>query len=357
MGLALALAILTKLSALVFYPVGLVVIVALWRFAPVDGLRSAGWVTGRRIESGLLALAVSFVAVWAGYFFSIGHVPGIPFAVPFPDLFNGVRFLAHHNAEGHWTYLLGEVRTTGWWYFFPFLLLVKLPISVLVLVVAGLAVIVLGIRRGGLSPTLTAWPLWIAAAIPASILAASIPSRINLGTRHVLPMFPFLAVLAAGGLLALLRWRPAAGFLQSAPRWIGAGMLAWLCITSIAAHPDYLAYFNAFAGSQPERIVVDSDLDWGQDIKRLAERLRELNVDSVAFFNPYRFEPAFIGMPRMTRSDYRNPSPGWNAVAVSGWKLYRMGLYLSRPGEPTWPDFYTPNERVGKTIYLYYFPP
>ena len=46
-------------------------------------------------------------------------------------------------------------------------------------------------------------------------------------------------------------------------------------IGSLAAHPDYLAYFNALAGDDPERIVVDSDLDWGQDIKRLGQRLRD----------------------------------------------------------------------------------
>src|SRR3984957_18114153 len=182
MGLGLALAILTKLSALAFYPAGLGGIVAVWRLTTVERLRSPGWLTGRRIESGLLALAVTFVVVWAGYFFSIGRIPGIPFAVPFPDLFNGVRFIAHHNAEGHWSFLLGEVRTTGWWYFFPFALLIKLPIAMLALVAVGLIVIIMGPRPADLRSR-TGWPLWIAAAIPASILAVSLPSHINLGTR------------------------------------------------------------------------------------------------------------------------------------------------------------------------------
>jgi 4-amino-4-deoxy-L-arabinose transferase-like glycosyltransferase len=353
MGLSLALAILAKLSSLVFYPAGLLLLLGLWLSTPLPGLRSAGLAARRRLGSAAVAGAVLFLAIWAGYFFSVGHVQGLPFNVPFPELFDGVRAVAQHNAEGHASYLLGEVKNTGWWYFFPLLLLVKLPIAVLVLLAAGLFSVILRRGRGRISRAAQGWPLWIALALPGSILAVAIPSRINLGTRHIMPMFPFLAVIAAAGLIALLQWRRSAPW----PRWAAAAMVAYLCISSMAAHPDYLAYFNAFAGSRPERIVVDSELDWGQDVKRLAKRLNELNANTVAFTAPYRSEPAEMGMPRMTQSDYRKPAPGWNAVAVSEWKLYRMGLRFSKPGEHTWPDFYTPKERVGKTILLYYFPP
>jgi len=55
-------------------------------------------------------------------------------------------------------------------------------------------------------------------------------------------------------------------------------LAAWFGASSLISHPDYLAYFNEFAGSEPENIVVDSDLDWGQDVKRLAARLREVGL-------------------------------------------------------------------------------
>jgi hypothetical protein len=127
-------------------------------------------------------------------------------------------------------------------------------------------------------------------------------------------------------------------------------------IGSLAAHPDYLAYFNAVAGDEPERIVVDSDLDWGQDIKRLGQRLRELNAPSVTFTPTITLSLAALGFPPHQASDPLAPAPGWNAVQVTWWKLDRMGLVAS-PEERTWPDFVKPNERVGRSILLYYIPP
>jgi len=65
-----------------------------------------------------------------------------------------------------------------------------------------------------------------------------------------------------------------------------AALLLWLIASVGLSHPDYLAYFNASAGSEPEKILVDSDLDWLQDIKRLAKRLREVGAQEVAFLPP-----------------------------------------------------------------------
>ncbi len=133
--------------------------------------------------------------------------------------------------------------------------------------------------------------------------------------------------------------------------------LLWLCGTSVAAHPDYLPYFNALAGDHPENIVVDSDLDWGQDIKRLGRRLQELDAPSVTFTPTITISLSALGLPPYQRSAVDTPAPGWNAVQMSQWKLYRMGLQMNEPGAETWPDLFKPAERVGKSILLYYVPP
>jgi hypothetical protein len=104
-------------------------------------------------------------------------------------------------------------------------------------------------------------------------------------------------------------------------------------------------------------VLADSDLDWGQDAKRLAVRLRELGAARVAFapfavadfVKEHGFPPAFDLNP------YR-PSPGWNAVSISAWKVARFGLFSEHPEAIFWPDRVKPVERVGKSILLYYFP-
>src|SRR5262249_475542 len=126
------------------------------------------------------------------------------------------------------------------------------------------------------------WPFrraWIPLAFSIGILLVGLTSHINIGVRHILPIYMGLALVAAAGAVQLVEepmgrtWKLA-----------GLGLLGlWLAGSSLLAHPDYIPYFNELAGSEPEKILVDSDLDWGQDAKRLSERLRELGVPAVTF--------------------------------------------------------------------------
>jgi hypothetical protein len=145
-----------------------------------------------------------------------------------------------------------------------------------------------------------------------------------------------------------------------------AVLTLWLAGSSLLAHPDYLPYFNELAGSEPEKIVVDSDLDWGQDIKRLAVRLKEVGADSVTFYPPVLADLRGLGFPRVLKEDPFRPSAGWNAVSMTDWKLTRMGLAgINKDGQlinqfgdrPLWPDRMPRGELVGKSILLWNVPP
>ena len=344
LGLAGGLMVLTKFSALAFFPAAVAVALALWLYQTRPPVREF-WrlLVGRMPWLGLAAL-LGFVVIWAGYRFSFGKTVWIPFPVPFPELFSGIQQVIVHNERGHLAYFMGEVRTDGWWTFFPTLIAIKIPLAILALIAIGLW------RRPERGPR--TWSLGPPVAVPLAILAVATQARINIGIRHILPMFPFLAIIAAAGALWLARQGNHA-------RWVGwslAAALVWLCATSLAAHPDYLPYFNALAGSEPERIVVDSDLDWGQDVKRLGARLRELNVHSVAYSPTIMIDPLRHGFPPYRYSATEAPFPGWNAVQITGWKLQRMGLMMRAPNARVWPDFIKPVERVGSSILLYYIP-
>jgi hypothetical protein len=134
--------------------------------------------------------------------------------------------------------------------------------------------------------------------------------------------------------------------------------LAWMGLTSLLSHPDYLPYFNMLAGGDPEKIAVDSDLDWGQDINRLSRRLREVRAPQVTFdtFIVTKLE-GMHGFPPTRQSDPQRPSPGWNAVSLTVLKVGRMGLVKEHSEYQLWPEHVKPQERVGKGILLYYFPP
>ena len=336
-GVCGGLAILSKFSVLAYFPASAAVAL-LWYAAverpPLRRIAQLG-----KTLAPLLALSTviaSFI-VWAGYRFSFAH------GVPAPDLWSGIREVAEHNAQGHPTYLLGQTSRSGWWYFFPVAIAVKTPIPFLILAGAGVW-LALRNRRGS--------PAWIPLAFVAGILAVAMSSHINIGLRHILPIYMGFSVLGAVA-VTRARWK-----------WTAAAvavLLLWLAVSSIASHPDYLAYFNEAAGSQPEKFLIDSDLDWGQDVTRLGRRLQALGAREVTFIagDEYDFasHPGFEGIKVHQSMSRALPNAGWNAVALRSLKMARLGLYDTLPQVTLWPDLVPPRERIGKSILLWYFAP
>ena len=337
-GLALGLMLIAKFSGIPY-------------FIASAGLACAWWLWKKRSLRGLMpriawlsvSAVIAFFIIWATYRFSFGRSPLFPFPTPFPEWFDGIHAVMEHNKGGHPSYFLGTVMYTGSWLFFPLLFLVKTPLPVLLLFAAAFF----------LRPKQLTGYGWLPWAVVAGVMAVAVPARINIGLRHVLPMFPFVCVLAAGAAAAL--WERA-----SEKQWAGAVLaflLVWLAAGSLRAHPDYLADFNLLAGDHPENITVDSDLDWGQDILRLRDRLRELHAPSVNFTATIYTSFATLGFPPVTPNDPSAPGPGWNAVSLMYLKLFRMSAGPEGHRVKLWPELLQPTEVVGKSILLFYVPP
>jgi hypothetical protein len=343
LGAAGALAVLSKFSSLVFFPAAAAVALAAYLVAARPGFRRSFGLVRRSLIPLALAAAVAIAIVWAGYRFHFGPVFFAKISLPAPELYSGIRSVYNHNLTGHPSYLLGQHSIHGWWYFFPVVLAVKTPIPFLLLAIFGAATC---LRRFRQLNGAYLFPL----AFSLAILAVGMLGHIDVGIRHVLPIYLGLSVVAAVGVVRL--YEIGRGWARAA-LWVCAG---WLALTSLLAHPDYLPYFNAIAGDEPERIVADSDLDWGQDMTRLATRLREIGAPRVTF-RPLVFDDyeGGRGLPPLDFGSSLVPSPGWNAVGITEWKVLRMGL--PAPAVP-WPDRpeFKPAERVGKSILLYYFP-
>ncbi|HET7534889.1 MAG TPA: hypothetical protein VFJ90_00445, partial [Candidatus Didemnitutus sp.] len=174
-------------------------------------------------------------------------------------------------------FLNGEYSLTGWVHFFPYAFLVKSTPPFL-LVVAGtiLAAARTTVQRLGRD----GWRGWLLAARPLTPLAAlfavywftSLTSHLNIGHRHILPTYPVLFIAAGylGSWLDRRRWLAGALIL---------GLLGWHAAESWRIRPHYLAYFNFFAGGPANgwRHLVDSSLDWGQDLPGLSQWLKRNN--------------------------------------------------------------------------------
>ena len=332
LGFSLGLAIASKFSALVFLPAILLALL-MWRLGPLRTV--AVW-------SPMIAL-VAIVTVWSIYRFSFSKDPVLGFSVPFPELFAGLRMLRSKNAFGSPAYLCGRCSLSGFWYYFPAVLSVKTPLGMLALLALGIC---LGVRRD-LRALLC--PLLVVAAI----LVTAAFSRIDLGVRHVLVVYPALSVAAGIAMERTLHDSARRGAVV-----LATAFLFWHLASGAMAHPDYLAYTNELALPTPENVLVDSDLDWGQDMKRLALRARQLGIREMASATMGEsYVLAGNAFPKPLPFDWRHPAPGWNAVSVTPWKLrcfYTKGY--QRPAD-LWPDKAKPVEKIGKSTYLFYFPP
>jgi Dolichyl-phosphate-mannose-protein mannosyltransferase len=388
LGLGAGLAAASKFSALLFFPLCATALFLLCLVASGDSQRKFSF---RKLAGNLfLALIVAYFTLWAGYLFTVAPIQASrPHAAvdrvfgshpalhdvtvkiletPYPagNVAAGFKALAGQNKAGQVSFFFGEWRRHGWWYFFPAIFLLKTPVPFLLL--ACVAIVFLA--RSFLQKH--DWHVVAPILFALVILGASMTSGINIGLRHILAIYPLLSIMAGYAVLEL--WgvipRPmlARGFATAA--------CAWLIVSSCLAHPDYLSYFNVLAAERPERIEVDSDLDWGQDLARLSKWLHERGVQEVAL--------SYFGTADLTHADlpsfhelvpYQKAS-GWVAISAR----YRvipspfmvipppegMAAYYSIPGnfdrvKPgtgpfAWLSSYQPVEKIGNSIFVYFIP-
>lgn len=187
--------------------------------------------------------------------------------------------LAHvlNRSERFIGFLNGRYSITGWWYFFPYCWLVKTPPAVFVLLglsAAGAWPCVRHPRRRSLRVARAAYRLTPLLVFSAVYWDAAVTSSLNIGERHLLPAYPALFILAGGA----GRWLARRHLLAAG---LATVSLVSLPIESLRAWPHYLAYFNPLAGgpSSGYRRLVDSSLDWGQDLPGLARWLDNRRSD------------------------------------------------------------------------------
>ncbi len=181
---------------------------------------------------------------------------------------------------------------------------------------------------------------------PLRFLAVSMIVRVDLGIRLVLPMYPLLAIVGAQGACRLLRDKA-----SNAKTLIAGGLTAAAVMIAIAAHPDHLAYFNILAGEHPEHVLVDSNLDWGQDLYRLRDTLAARGIhDSVkvAYFGTADITAA--GVPKARLLGLHEHATGW--VAAS--ETFLAGEWVGSAYQ--WLLAYPAVARVGPSMRLWYIP-
>lgn len=337
-ALALGLALGAKFSAVFLIPVHVVVALVKRRFRAETYLATCAGallVVGAlywpetaqihklpplatRIQSGFqLAEAAHHVA-------DDFHLPAHPYLI-------GLWNVLAHNHEGHRSYLNGKVSPTGDWRYFPTAFAVKTPAAMLLLAVPAVA--------------FTGFPVFL--LYPTAYAAASVTSNLNIGLRHLLPIYPFLFILA-GYFLA-----------QRLPRRVGAALFALAAALQIfelaRVQPHYLAFFNTPAGG-PEKghlYLLDSNLDWGQDARKLGRWRKQQNLGRlcISYFGTASLDYYEIPqIPLLSLPPGTDPLTLNCVAAISANHLYDV---YTTPNQHAWARGLKPMGRIGYSIFLF----
>jgi hypothetical protein len=188
----------------------------------------------------------------------------------------------------------------------------------------------------------------------AAILFVTMFVKYNAGTRHVMVLFPLLAMIAGGGCGYLCS---AQGSLRIPARTALAVLLLWQGVSSFRAAPDYIAYFNELAGRDPGHVLLAGcDLDCGQDLFRLSRTLHERNISQLNLAIWSSADMSQMDLPAFTVPPPSTPVSGWIAISRRSLRLGDLFHLTYPPGAFDWLNRLQPAGTVGKTILLYHVP-
>jgi 4-amino-4-deoxy-L-arabinose transferase-like glycosyltransferase len=396
-GLAMGLALGSKFSALVFVPVWFLLALLPLYPRPAEGLASPAPIARRVLQLGGAAVLALFI-VWLIYglewrlfsFVSPQLLPLNRWSGPMPTFWAGIEQIVLLSESGRsQTFLLGQFSNEGFLAYFPVAFLVKTPLIILL----PLPIAIVLLLRSGATQSNALFLL-----LPAFwFFLVTLQSALNIGYRHLLPILPNLLLLVCALSSSRIRWpgwlggrefairRPSTGSWFSGrvrdsdvliahsaisrARFVAWSSVILLLLATLQIHPHYLSFFNLAAGgpANGHQILVDSNIDWGQDLLRLKAWMEAQQVESVQLAWFGTADPVYYGLPHQPLPgigrdeffrrwwdvpfDRTNPQPGVYAISVTN--LWELPLREEEKSVFAWFRAHEPDDRVGYSILIY----
>ena len=395
-GLIFGLAQLTKFSVFLLVPYfGL--LATIWAL-----VKSANFLAGTRVILGTVLLMVVGYAlvVWPVYGLHTRNYPvelqqrdmhsQIGYAKPefarklvleladkpylraFDQYLFGLLMVNQRQAGGNTIYYRGEVVQSGGPSYFPLVYFIKETIPFWILTLLALHSLFIGnwkLSAQGRPATGRKTINSIRGHFPefAMLLwliiywGVSIQSKLNIGVRHLLPIYPFTIILVAGGTALIIRNSKLE--IRNLLIFASIILLFWHVSENLRIYPYYLAYFNQLAGgpANGHKVVVDSNLDWGQDLKRLADFVEEngietIEVDYFGWSDPYYYLGQKIRWLHAGKyhsaAEFKasSQSDGWLALSAT----FKQNSKQNPATSYDWLDAYNPVAVIGHSIFVYH---
>jgi len=291
----------------------------------------------------------------------------------------GLLMVGQRAVGGNTTYFLGEVSSEGWRYYFPVVYALKEPLAWWALVIISLLFIAWQIKLKNISRFMFyvsgfiknhlvefAMLLWL-----AIYWATSINSNLNIGVRHLLPTYPFAIILVAGQITRIyqklkIKYQND----KSKIKYLIFNILFFILMFSyiyenIKVWPYYLTYFNQLAGgpSGGYRYVVDSNLDWGQDLKRLSQWVEKNNIQAIhldyfgwsdpVYYLGTKFKWLTVEQYKNAQDFINKTGGGYIGVSATFFMGSRGVRQLADEKSYAWLQRYEPVAIIGNSIWVW----
>jgi hypothetical protein len=331
-GLCLGAAMSSKHLALLLIPITLVIFLLAQSLGKIEFRSALNFMSQKILDRldrargifyailvWLVIVVIAFFIVWGLYGFSLDRFEDVGILIPMPDYFEGLKQGWNSVKSGRVYYLDGEISDSGWSIFFLKAFMYKTPIPLMMILLGAL------VWRFIDNESIGKEMGWIALALLCFVLALA-TKKVNLGLRYLLSVYPFL-FLFAGALVRVPKVKT--GLLV---------LIGWLAIEVFAAHPNYIPYFNQLIPPEQKRFhLVDSNLDWGQDLPVLANwqkdnKVKEIRLGYFGTANPEAYGVKYEPLPFFLQERWEGPPELElkGVIAVSATLL--QGVYNRPPG-------------------------
>ncbi len=346
---------------------GIIGMVLIW---PVYQFHLLNYPAERQLQDSKIILSsggintIESICVW------MADKPGLR---PYAHYFLGLLMASQRVSGGNTVYFFNEISNRGWWYYFPVVYLLKIPLAFHILTLIALLYVfwLIIIKRPFWQNVFHRIKEWIKNHFPEfSMLVflaiywfTSITGALNIGIRHILPVFPFTYILVGLGISKWIKRISSASWKKMGISLVSA-LLGFYIISSLLIWPHYLTYFNEIAKGSKNgyKYAVDSNYDWGQDLKRLKKWVDENEIEKIylSYFgggNPEYYLKEKYAPWWGDRNKKELPQGSYLAVSLT---LLQGGKGNPAPGfdQPTgyyrWLDDYEPITRIGNSIFIYY---
>ena len=346
-GISLGMALVCKFSTILLVPIiGLIIALSLVfdgvdrnGFFAKENRRQLGERLPQAVAAFLVILLFASVVIPPAYLFQ-GFEPWL----------TGLRKFVTLAREGQPAFFLGQISYEGSWSYYLVAFLIKTPVGSLLLIAASLVLYRAGrpLRRGEV----------IFLLLPVVIVFLSMTqAKVNIGLRHILPVYPFLFVLASRLATVHLPRRWMRQLLIAAP-------IVFTAVSALRIAPHQLAYFNELVGGREQgyRYLSDSNLDWGQDLKGLKAYMEKENLPIIYLSYFGTAPPSYYGIryqyvPGTWPLEW--PPPVDEVPATAARKILAISVYnlqdVSNAYAPLfrWLWRREPVAKIGYSIFIY----